>query len=246
MKTKTCIKCNIEKEVNDNNFQFRKDNNTYYNECKVCVKQYKKEYYEENKEIIAEKAKDHYEENKEEILEYQQAYREENKEKIAEYQKNYGIENRARITEYQKKYRKKKMKNDLAYRMRKNVSKIVWKWLKSRCILKNGSETWKHFTYTPQQLADHLEALFSHRDNLTADGKVWMTWDNQGTYNSKTWRDDDPTTWKWQMDHIKPHSTFLYINTRCDTYLACWALSNLRPYSAKQNIIDGSTRARHK
>jgi len=26
----------------------------------------------------------------------------------------------------------------------------------------------------------------------------------------------------------------------------CWALSNLRPYSAKQNQLDGATKLRHK
>jgi len=30
-----------------------------------------------------------------------------------------------------------------------------------------------------------------------------------------------------------------------EAFKECWALTNLRPYSAKQNIIDGSTRIRH-
>jgi hypothetical protein len=31
-----------------------------------------------------------------------------------------------------------------------------------------------------------------------------------------------------------------------ENFKKCWALENLRPYSAKQNIIDGVTRVRHK
>ena len=33
-----------------------------------------------------------------------------------------------------------------------------------------------------------------------------MTWENQGKYNPKQWDDNDPTTWKWQLDHIIPQS----------------------------------------
>lgn len=31
-----------------------------------------------------------------------------------------------------------------------------------------------------------------------------------------------------------------------ENFKKCWALSNLRPYSAKQNLLDGANRKRHK
>jgi len=63
-----------------------------------------------------------------------------------------------------------------------------------------------------------------------------------GKYNSKAWNNNDPTTWVWNIDHIVPHSIFKYISMDSIEFQKCWALSNLRPYSAKQNILDGNRR----
>ena len=92
----------------------------------------------------------------------------------------------------------------------------------------------------------HLENLFSSPENLDKDGKAWMNWSNHGRYNDKIWNDSDSSTWTWQIDHIKPHSDFNYISMKDDDFKKCWSLDNLRPLSAKQNIIDGSNGIRHK
>jgi len=42
MKTKVCPKCGIKKLINE--FYFRKDNNTYRSECKVCILKQRKKY----------------------------------------------------------------------------------------------------------------------------------------------------------------------------------------------------------
>lgn len=61
------------------------------------------------------------------------------------------------------------------------------------------------------------------------------------------WRNDNnKSTWTWNLDHIIPHSTFKYEDMECEEFQECWALSNLRPYSAKQNILDGVNKTRHK
>ena len=73
-----------------------------------------------------------------------------------------------------------------------------------------------------------------------------MNWSNYGSYKTNEWIDNDKNTWKWQLDHIIPHSELKYKTMDCDEFRFCWALSNLRPYSAKQNVIDGATRIRHK
>jgi hypothetical protein len=69
-----------------------------------------------------------------------------------------------------------------------------------------------------------------------------MTWGNWKQYNKKTWNDNDKSTWTWNLDHIIPHSTFHYEDMECQEFQDCWSLDNLRPYSAKQNIIDGNRR----
>jgi hypothetical protein len=69
-----------------------------------------------------------------------------------------------------------------------------------------------------------------------------MTWDNQGKYDRKNWDDNAPTTWTWNIDHIIPHSSLPYSSMEDDNFKKCWALNNLRPLSAKQNLIDGNRR----
>jgi hypothetical protein len=259
---KTCIDCKIEKD--DNMFESKR------NQCKKCISEKKKEYYIENKKHIQEKQKSYYEENKPKILEKQKQYGEDNKEKIAQKNKTLYENNKAAILAQQKQYQqenkeiiaikkkeynkknkvilaqrarareKKRRKNDSAFRMRKCVSYMVWKYLKHIDVSNSEVSSWDILPYTPQELVNHIEEQFNKPEN------EWMNWNNQGVFNHKTWKDNDRSTWVWQLDHIKPHSDFYYTGKKGEVFLECWALSNLRPYSAKQNMIDGATRIRHK
>lgn len=126
-------------------------------------------------------------------------------------------------------YQTNKLKTDVVYKLNQNISN------KLRGIQKDCSK--KIFlNYTMKELKDHLESLF----------EPWMTWENYGIYNAKNWNENDTSTWSWQIDHIIPKSTFKYESVYDDTFKACWSLSNLRPYSAKLNIIDGANKIRHK
>jgi hypothetical protein len=98
---------------------------------------------------------------------------------------------------------------------------------------------------TFQEMKYHIEDLFSAPYNLTRDGKVWMTWENWGKYDPKTWDDNDPSTWTWQLDHIIPQSDLPYTSMQDENFKKCWSLENLRPLSAKQNFLDGVRRTRH-
>ena len=69
METKTCIKCNVEKNITE--YSFRKDTNKYRNHCKLCMYERDKDYKEKNKEKIKQYQK-----------EYRKEYQEKNKEKI--------------------------------------------------------------------------------------------------------------------------------------------------------------------
>ena len=73
-----------------------------------------------------------------------------------------------------------------------------------------------------------------------------MTWNNQGVYIPKIWNDQDPATWKWQIDHIIPQSDLPYTSMEDDNFKRCWSFENLRPLNAKQNFQDGILRKRHK
>ncbi len=75
---------------------------------------------------------------------------------------------------------------------------------------------------------------------LESQFESWMTWANHGRYDSKTWNDNDISTWTWQIDHIIPQSALPYDSMSHTNFVKCWELSNLRPLSAKANILKGN------
>jgi hypothetical protein len=153
-------------------------------------------------------------------LEYAKSHREERK----LYQKQFIIIN----PEYKKDWKSKnkskirqqereRRATDINFKIKKNVSRSI-----GHVIVKNGKSTFKYLPYTSQELRQHLENQFDDK----------MTWENYGTY--------------WQIDHIIPHSLFKYLSMEDGAFQECWALNNLRPLEAHQNMMDGSTRIRHK
>ena len=215
--------------------------------CKDCCKQYRIEnkdkqkfakqvYLEENKDIIKEKKHSYYMDNRDYFIDKRLKYNLENQNDIRKYQKEYRIKNKEYFAEYQKEYqysyRKKRKLIDPTFKLRLSLSTAINFALKKASTSKNGKSIGKYLTYTMQELKEHLESQF----------EPWMTWDNHGTYDPKIWNDNDQSTWTWQIDHIIPCSKFHYFSMEDNKFLECWALSNLRPYSAKQNIIDKDKR----
>lgn len=47
---------------------------------------------------------------------------------------------------------------------------------------------------------------------------------------------------KWHVDHIVPKSTFAYSSPEDDEFKACWALTNLRPLWAEENLKKSAQR----
>ena len=70
--------------------------------------------------------------------------------------------------------------------------------------------------YTPMDLVKHLESQF------TED----MSWENHGIDG-------------WHIDHIRPVASFNYDSTEHPDFKKCWALNNLQPLWAKDNLSKG-------
>lgn len=104
--------------------------------------------------------------------------------------------------------------------------------LKRAKLTKNYVSCFKLVGYTKLDLYNHIESLF----------EPWMNWENWGVYDPKTWNDNDQSTWTWHLDHIIPSSHLPYYSFEDENFKRCWSLQNLRPYSAKQNILDGNRR----
>lgn len=75
-----------------------------------------------------------------------------------------------------------------------------------------GGKSWQELVgYRAEALKLHLERQFTKG----------MTWDNYG---------------EWHVDHIVAASSFTYYSPQDAAFRACWALSNLRPMWAGDNI----------
>lgn len=145
---------------------------------------------------------------------------------------DYKKQNRPQINERERGRRK----NDIEYKLYSTVRSVVKMSIKRNKGHKGNLATLKYLTYSIEDLKHHLEKQF----------ESWMTWQNWGVYNAKTWDDNDPATWTWHVDHITPQSDLPYTSMKDDNFTICWALENLRPLNAKQNISEGPARIRHK
>lgn len=120
-------------------------------------------------------------------------------------------EGRAALRERQRDWLRKRRENDPAFRMERSFSREV-----SRGINK-GYRSWEKLVdYDLDDLCKHLELQFR-------DG---MTWENYGTF--------------WHIDHIMPRSSFRFTCASDEGFQACWALSNLRPLKAADNLSKGN------
>ncbi len=124
-----------------------------------------------------------------------------------------------------------KIKVDPYRRLRRRISNAIHRSLKGH----------KKFSIsdclncTIDELRTHLEKQF----------EPWMSWSNWGNYDPKTWDDNDRSTWRWQIDHVIPQTCLPYLSIDDDNFKKCWSLDNLRPLSAKQNVLDGVNKIRH-
>jgi hypothetical protein len=81
-----------------------------------------------------------------------------------------------------------------------------------------AGRSWKEFVdYTLDELIYHIERQFL----------PGMTWDNRG---------------EWHIDHIVPLSSFKFSSADDIEFKRAWALSNLRPLWALDNIRKQATR----
>lgn len=118
-------------------------------------------------------------------------------------------------------------RNDPEFRLKQRIRVQRNKQMRGRCgfVSANinqaikGRLSWDRFKrivgYEMSELKQHLERQFTKG----------MSWDNYG---------------EWHIDHIIPKSSFDPDNP--EEIKACWALPNLRPLWAKQNISKGAKR----
>lgn len=95
--------------------------------------------------------------------------------------------------------------------VRGRVGALIRQRLRSRLSGKNWRSTFDVLPYTIDDLIAHLESKFVNG----------MSWENHG---------------KWHIDHIIPDCNFNYKSLDDDEFKKCWALDNLQPLWAEDNI----------
>lgn len=151
------------------------------------------------------------------------------KERLMEWKKNNPIRAKELRKESDKKYyqnnkdlckarvrnQKRRQRQDPTYRFMESVSTHVWMILKRQGKSKNGESVLQYLPWTKEELEQHLVSQFTEG----------MTLDNYG---------------EWHIDHIIPQSKLLYDSMNHPNFQKCWALENLQPLWAKENILKGN------
>ena len=254
---KKCTKCKEVKSLDEFNKQkTSKDNLQPY--CKECCRIVSKKYREENREHYREynkkwaknnpdnirtRARRYRENNPEKIKESNKKWRtnnpekhrenhrkwkENNREKVRARNKEWAQKNKEWFQEYQQEYYQSNKKkiiqrnrersyNDPAYKLRNTVRCQINKTLRDG---KGGESILQYVDWSS------YEELKKHLENQFQEG---MTWDNHAIDG-------------WHIDHIIPQSVLLdgVDSMGHPNFRKCWALENLQPLWAFDNLIKGS------
>lgn len=171
--------------------------------------------------------------------EYYKAYEQKNKEILGTKRRKRRKENIDTVRKNGSKYQRERRAKNTFVRIRQSISRAINRILAQNGASKEGESCSKYLPFTRKEFERHMEAYF------LLPGNEWMNWNNHGCFRANAWNDNDPSTWKWQLDHIIPQSEFPFSSMKDESLKKAWSLSNLRPLSAKQNIIDGANRTRH-
>lgn len=158
--------------------------------------------------------KQQYEKKKSLILENRREYR--SSEKGQTYLQHYmGTENYKMCRQKYKQSEKGKISTQETRKRRRSKYKLSLNMSSGMSRALKGNKSGKHWEtlvpYTLNDLKQHLESLF----------QIGMTWDNYG---------------KWHVDHKIPQTYFNFVRSEDEGFQDCWALYNLQPLWAIDNI----------
>lgn len=240
--TKTCTKCGVEKPADYDNFV--KKLNGLAARCKPCLRADKNAVWAGRADAInaarrasrdadtREKDRQRYAAKGDRIRETARLRHLANPDKrrkrdrdqyrdrpeIAQKKKDnaakWASENVERNRRNSRDFFRRKRATDPQYRLRSAVSAYVYWCLKGG---RNGRRTFDLLGYTADDLRHHLERQFVRG----------MSWDNYGD---------------WHVDHIVPVASFKFASPEDADFKACWAITNLRPLWAGDNIAKSDKR----
>ena len=146
--------------------------------------------------------------------------REANPEKYRVAQREYYHANRDAVLERAAQVSARKYREDVAFNLRAKVAPRLRGMLRG-VGGKSQRRTEELLGFTLEELKAHLERQFTKG----------MTWEKL-------------LAGEIHIDHIRPVWTFSVTSADCPEFRACWALTNLRPLWAKENLSKGG-KVRH-
>lgn len=204
----------------EHNQEYRKKNwdlNPPSDELKKEKKKYDKEYYLKNKEKKQSQAKKYRFKNKEKLKEYRNLRKEHYSKLGKEYRKTYYPKNKEKLIQNSVAYKRKKRLEDPSEKIRDCFSNRLGRAIRG----KRGKSSFEYLDYNKNELIK----------NITSKLKDGMTLENYGYYG-------------WHIDHIKPVAAFKLVKDDGELDLEqiklCWALDNLQPLWAFDNMSKGS------
>ena len=207
---KICKAIHNKAYYNINKKEILVNSSIYKKSNKIKIVAQRKAHYKMNKENIKTKKKIHYNNNKSTILAKNKEYRIANAGKIKAHKEIYYNINKSNIIAKTIKYGIEKYKIDPKFKLKKNISRYLNRSLKKN---KKGKH-WEHLVgYSLDQLKKHLEKQFTN-------GMTWKKY----------------LEGKIHIDHKIPISVFNFTKPEHEDFKKCWALSNLRPMWAEENI----------
>jgi predicted nucleic acid-binding Zn-ribbon protein len=250
LELKKCTKCGEIKSVKEFYKDKRKDG--LFPWCKECVSKTRRAYYENNSKQIKEKSREYRKNNTEKVRKLSSDWAKKNKEKVNETNRQWSLRNKEKVKiihqiwyqnnierskETKKKYlaknyikvkeKNKRWANNNPQAVRDIYKRSYIKRTSTPCGKLNhsissgvnqclrGSKSGRHWEtlvgYTVDQLKQRLEKQF----------QLGMTWENYGL---------------WHIDHIIPLSAHNFQSPEDIDFKRAWALKNLQPMWAKENI----------
>lgn len=190
-----------------------------YNSGGLCIACYHHLNHIKNKGRINQRHREH--EQRQEIKSIRKKqkaeYYSQNKKEIDKKHRVYYSNTKDKKREYAStnrsninKINRERYKRDINFRLNLRLATKIGESLRGN---KKGLHWETLVGYNLQDLKGHLEKQF----------KKGMTWDNYGTY--------------WHIDHRIPLSWFKFNKSNDSEFKKCWALDNLQPKKAKDNLI---------
>ena len=190
----------------------RAADNKYYQANRHRILARQEEYNRTHKKSISEKRKHRYLQDVEVLREAARQYYQDNKEDIRKRRRKAWKDDNESMLKKQRALHNKKYHSQPTFRLASRIRNYV-----AKTISRHVTGAMRHLPYTVEQLKHHLELQFT----------AGMSWDNYGIHG-------------WHIDHIIPISWWEFTSPDDDEFKQCWALANLQPLWASENLSKGA------